>query len=83
MDKLNLFEYLIDYNFAAIAQRTGSNITTKQLCDIMNNKSIDTEVQRLGEVTLYVNGDGCFEAEWNKYIKKLGNTTITESGMSK
>lgn len=82
MDKLNLFEYIIDFGFAHSAQTHRPNRTMKDLCDVMNNNSIELEVDRLGEMMLSIYEDTCFEAHWDKYVESLKNETADDAEMS-
>lgn len=82
MDKLHLYENIIDSGFAMAAQSHRANITMDKICELMTNKSFGTELDRLGKVMSLVNREECFEAYWDKYVEDLKNETIDKNLMS-
>lgn len=83
MDKYYLFEYIIDYVFAVTAQSHNPSTTMKEVCEIMNNITIATQIERLGKVSRLVNGEECIATQWAIASAEWKNETISEENMCK
>ncbi|KAJ8951301.1 hypothetical protein NQ318_008205 [Aromia moschata] len=81
-DMANFFELIAD-NFAGIAQynkNVGRTTSIDDLCVILTNDTIGSEVYRLAEVNRLVAGSDCVDYKYESTVNALKNTTITTSG---
>ncbi|KAJ8924677.1 hypothetical protein NQ315_000828 [Exocentrus adspersus] len=70
-----IFAYIAQYN-----KNSGRTVSVDDLCDILVNEDLGTEIYRLAEVNKIFYSSSCLDFKYQSSVDYLKDTTITPSG---